>query len=36
MRFLNKFSLLFPDSNDSAKNTLGLRFIVIKQLLGQL
>jgi len=36
MRFLNRFNEMFPDVRDSGRTTLGLRFIVIKQLLGQL
>ena len=36
MRFLNKFSQMFPEVNDSGRYTLGLRFIVIKQLLSEL
>ena len=36
MRFLNKFSDMFPDVRDSTRYTLGLRFIVTKQLISQL
>lgn len=36
MRFLNKFNLMFPEVSDSGRYTLGLRFIVVKQLLSQL
>ena len=36
MRFLNKFNVLFPDSTESTKSTIGLRFVVVKQLLSQL
>ena len=36
MRFLNKFNDMFPDVRDSGRYTLGLRFIVTKQLLSQL
>ena len=36
MRFLNKFNDMFPDVRDSGRYTLGLRFIVTKQLISQL
>lgn len=36
MRFLNKLIDMFPDVRDSGRYTLGLRFILTKQLLGQL
>jgi len=36
MRFLNKFSDMFPEISDSGRYTLGLRFIVVKQLLSEL
>ncbi len=36
MRFLGKFNDMFPDVSDSGRYTLGLRFIVVKQLLSQL
>ena len=36
MRFLSTLNNMFPDVRDSARYALGLRFIVVKQLLSQL
>jgi len=36
MRFLNRLNDYFPDIRDSGRFALGLRFMVIKQLLSQL
>lgn len=36
MRFLHKFSLMFPEVSDSGRYTLGLHFLVLKQMLAQL
>ena len=36
MRFLSKFNEMFPEVSDSGRYTLGLRFIIVKQLISQL
>jgi len=36
MRFLCRYSQMFPEVSESGRYTLGLRFIVVKQMLSQL